>query len=135
LESEEEAKEVLQEVFTSLLDRPEQYSGRSSLLTWLYSATTHRCLNRIRDRRTRSRLLEANASQLAKTDSDATVEDRAAVRELLARVPEDLAQVAIYYYFDELTHAEIAHLLDCSRRHVGDLLARFHDQAQRAEAR
>jgi RNA polymerase sigma-70 factor (ECF subfamily) len=31
---------------------------------------------------------------------------------------------ALHHYLDELTHDEIAELLGCSRRHVGDLIAR-----------
>jgi RNA polymerase sigma factor (sigma-70 family) len=134
LEDDEEANAVLQEVFASLLDRPGQFGGKSTLLTWLYSATTHRCLNRLRDRRTQERLLEENRGRIVEGAPAPSAESRAAVREILGRVPEDLAQVAIYYYFDQLTHAEIAELLGCSRRHVGDLLLRFQRQALGQEA-
>jgi RNA polymerase sigma-70 factor (ECF subfamily) len=57
-------------------------------------------------------------------------EESAEARRILARVPEDLASVAIYYYFDQLTHAEIAELIPCSRRQVGNLLERFHQAAK-----
>jgi RNA polymerase sigma-70 factor (ECF subfamily) len=117
-------------VFASLLDRPEQFAGRSALMTWLYSATTHRCLNLIRNRRTRIRLVTLRSEP---PRAPANPEDSAEVRTILARVPEDLASVAIYYYFDQLTHAEIAELIPCSKRQVGNLLERFH-QVARGEA-
>lgn len=126
----EEAQEVLQEVFTSLLARPAQFAGDSSLLTWLYSATTHRALNRLRDQRNRGRILEANAERTRPLGAGASSEDQTAVRELLRRAPDELAQVAIYYYFDQLTHAEISTLMSCSRRQVGNLLERFHALAR-----
>lgn len=122
----QEAQEVLQEVFTSLLARPAQFGGESSLLTWLYSATTHRALNRLRDQRNRGRILEQSPERAAPASQAPSGEDQAAVLELLRRAPDELAQVAIYYYFDQLTHAEIAVLMACSRRQVGNLLDRFH---------
>ena len=43
-------------------------------------------------------------------------------QQLLAQLPDQLAQVAVYYYFDEMTHEEIAELVGCSRRQVGNLV-------------
>jgi RNA polymerase sigma-70 factor (ECF subfamily) len=130
LRDEQEALEVLQEVFVSLMEKPEQFGGKSRMTTWLYSVTTHACLNRLRNQRTRSRLLREHVAPVVagKTapspDAEAVLLGR-----LLATLPEDVAQAGVYYYVDEMTHAQIAVILDCSRRHVGDLLQRFHAQA------
>jgi RNA polymerase sigma-70 factor, ECF subfamily len=130
LNDETEAQDVLHEVFASLLGKPEQFAGRSSMTTFLYSATTHLCLNRLRDGATRARLLAAQASDKpAEARSDSLVQ----VRELLARLPEDLAQVTVYYYVDEMTHDEIADQIGCSRRQVGNLLERALELCQRHE--
>lgn len=134
LGSDQEAHEALQEIFTSLLHRPEQFEGRSQITTWLYSATTHLCLNRLRNHSTRTRIL---TEKVAPVDASASVESnaeaRAHVRQILSRVPEELARVAVYYYLDDLSHREIAELVGCSRRHVGDLLVRFHEAAREVE--
>lgn len=125
LGSEADAQDVVSDVFTSLYERPEQYAGRSALSTFLYSMTTHVCLNRIRSQRRRARLLE-NGHHATSAASHPAAPDRAAqLRELLQRMPDPLGQVAVYYYLDELTQAEVAELLGCSRRHVGDLLVRL----------
>src|SRR5262245_42166204 len=58
LGDEQEACDVMQEVFVALLDRPVTFEGRSALGTYLYAATTHRCFNRLRNRRNRDRLVE-----------------------------------------------------------------------------
>ena len=125
LGNEASAREVVQEVFVSLIRDPGQFRGRSSIATWLYSATTHGCLNRIRDRDNRARLLAEQVAPAAARVAPARVEDQAAARQLLARLPEKLARVAVYAYFDGLTHDEIAEILGCSRRNVGKLLARL----------
>lgn len=58
LGDEDEARETLQELFMSLIDNPGRFRGESSIVTFLYRVTTNLCLNRLRDRRNRARLLE-----------------------------------------------------------------------------
>jgi RNA polymerase sigma-70 factor (ECF subfamily) len=132
LGSEDEAREMLHEVFASLLDRPDQFRGESSMTTWLYSVTTNACLNRLRNARTRARLLAIPSGGRSEQPA-ASVEDGLLVRELLARVPQELAAVAVYYHVDEMTQDEIAAVLGCSRRHVGDLVERLHDHVRQSE--
>jgi RNA polymerase sigma-70 factor (ECF subfamily) len=111
-----------------LCDPPQQFAGRSTLTTWLYGATTHLCLNRLRNGRTRRRLLEGAApSAPPAAGADVSAE----LRRLLARLPDAEAQVAVYHYCDGLTYDEMARLLDCSRRHVGNLLFRLRARVER----
>jgi RNA polymerase sigma-70 factor (ECF subfamily) len=125
LGNEEDAREVLHEVFVTLLDGTSGFAGRSSIVTWLYSATTHGALNRLRNARTRRKLVEERKAGLVETAAH-DLEREAILRQLIARLPEELAVVAVYHYLDGMTHDEIATVLGCSRRHVGDLLVRMH---------
>ncbi|MDI1451596.1 RNA polymerase sigma factor [Polyangium sp. 6x1] len=125
LGNEADAREALQEVFASLLERPEQFQGTSSLTTWLYSATTNLCLNKLRDGKTRSRILNERVAPAGAEAVPPSAEASALVRDLLAKLPEDLATAAVYYYLDDMTHEEIASVMGCSRRHVGHLLDRL----------
>jgi len=131
-----DAHEVVQDVFLSLHERPGQYAGKSSLTTFLYSATTHACLNRVRNRKNRERLELQRFDSLDgdHVDQRLTPEQASMLRRALETMPDQLAQVAIYHLIDGLTHQEIAELLDCSRRHVGDLLERLKAWAQAEEA-
>lgn len=131
LANEEDACEVLHDVFAALIDRPAQLRGDATPTTWLYAATTHACLNRLRNKRTRARILGdklAGDPGVVSSPESSTI-----LRDLLDRVPADLVQVAVYYYADEMTHAEIATVLGCSRRHVGDLIERLHASLRLAE--
>jgi RNA polymerase sigma factor (sigma-70 family) len=130
LNDEVEAQDVLQEIFVSLLREPQQFSGASSITTFLYSASTNQCLNRLRDGKNRRRLL---AEHRASEAIDARAERLAQLRQLLTRLPAELAQVVVYSHLDEMTHEEIAEQLGCSRRHVGDLLARAAERCQQEE--
>jgi len=130
LGSDADAGEVVHDVFLSLFERPDQYAGKSSMTTFLYSAITHACLNRIRDGKTRLKLVQQNAGSLAPAAAASlSAEELAMLHAELAALPEPLAQVAVYRYVDELTHDEIARIVGCSRRHVGDLLERLEARA------
>jgi RNA polymerase sigma-70 factor (ECF subfamily) len=124
LASDADARDILQEVFASLVEKPAQFQARSSPSTFLYSMTTHACLARLRDAKNRLRLLDEHVRPWASDKDPRSPEARAAVQSVLAQLPADEAEAAVYYHLDGMSHAEIAELLACSPRHVGDLLAR-----------
>jgi RNA polymerase sigma-70 factor (ECF subfamily) len=135
LASEDEAAEVLQELFTGLLAQPHQFHGRSAPSTFLYAATTHACLSRLRDQRNRRRLLDEQVRPWSTDVDPRPVEAASEVREVLALLREDEARAAVYHHLDGMSHAEVAEVLGCSRRHVGDLLERVTDRlVERKEA-
>jgi RNA polymerase sigma factor (sigma-70 family) len=134
LRSEDDARETLQEVFAQILARPPRWADIPSPIAFLYGVTTHICLNRLRSRRTRDRLLQQRGGELAHVEPP-RAEDGAVVLQLLERMPEDLAMVSVYAFVDEMSQAEIAELLGCSRRHVGNLLERARAFVAREERR
>lgn len=123
LRSETEAREVLQDVFLSLLENPSQFSGASSPTTWLYSATTHRCLNLLRNRRTRTRLLEQHGEFQPISGEPCPPDTFLALASALGELPREVAEAAIYFHLDGMNYEETAKLLGCSRRKVAELLA------------
>jgi RNA polymerase sigma-70 factor (ECF subfamily) len=120
LGSEHDAQEALQEVFTSLLREPSAVAKNAT--GWLYQATTHYCLNQLRNRRTGARLLELRGTPPSEVGP--TAEALAEVRRILALLPDDVAAAVVYTHLDGMTHDEVAALLGCSRRQVGYLLER-----------
>jgi RNA polymerase sigma-70 factor, ECF subfamily len=135
LGNEQEARDVLQEIFIALLERPSQFEGRSALGTYLYSATTHLCLNRVRDQRNRSQLRQERSAALEPAATSSAPDTRLALRQVLAIVPDEEARAAVHHYMDGMSHAEIATLLGCSRRRVGDLLERLQARLAACERR
>jgi RNA polymerase sigma factor (sigma-70 family) len=130
--SEAEAQEILQELFMSFMQRPEQLAGKTSITAWLYGATTHLCLNTLRNRRNRARLLQLQSMTATAAAAPAvSAESVLSAQQMLAALPDELAQVAVYYYFDEMTHEEIAEIVGCSRRQVGNLLQQVNERLRR----
>jgi RNA polymerase sigma-70 factor (ECF subfamily) len=129
LGDEEEARDIAHEVFVGLLTRPEQFGGRSALSTFIYAATTNLALRRLRDRNRRAQLRDLHVAPARRDARHGPVgENLAVLRDVLRRVPEDLATVAVHVYIDEMSHDEIADVIGCSRRTVGNLLVRFHEK-------
>jgi RNA polymerase sigma-70 factor (ECF subfamily) len=124
LGDDEEAREALQELFMSLVHDPGRFRGESSIVTFLYRATTNMCLNRLRDRRNRARLLDQRVSPVSTATAAPTAVLASEAQELLARLPDDLARVVVYAFIDEMTQEEIANVMQCSRKHVGHLIGR-----------
>lgn len=125
LNDDGEAHEVVHDVFLALYERPEQHEGRSSMSTYLYGAVTNACLNRLRARKNRSRLLELHAQSVPTPAPLVAADQTVQLRMLLERIPEPLAHVAVYSFLDGLTQDEIARVMNCSRRHVGALVQRL----------
>jgi RNA polymerase sigma factor (sigma-70 family) len=124
LGSADEAEDVTQEIFTSILTGQRDAQEARSPAAWIYTVTTRVCLNRIRDGKNRGRLLDQKLAPALTTSTRAVAERMTMVRAILGRMPEDLARATVHYYMDEMTHEEIAELMACSRRHVGHLLER-----------
>ena len=130
LGSDADAMDVLHEIFTGLVSRPEQFRGKSAPSTFLYAATTNACLARLRDHKNRLRLLAEHVQPWTTEVDPRTLDTRVLVRAVLADLPEDEARAAVYHHLDGMSHVEVAELLGCSPRHVGDLLARTTERVR-----
>ena len=126
LGTETEAEEVLQGVFVKLVEHPETLDRIRDPLAWFYVATTRASLNLIRNRKNRERLLEERGP--TERPYSLSAEDSAAIGQALSALPDELASVFVYYYVDQMNHAEIAGIVGCSRRQVGYLLERARNQ-------
>jgi RNA polymerase sigma-70 factor (ECF subfamily) len=124
LRDEDAARDVLQDVFLEIFHKPEAFEARSSIATYLYAATTHACLNRLRNTKTRARLVALEGAGRRSSEAP-SAETRAIATELLAGLSDEEATLALYLFCDELTHDEIAALMGSSRRHIGNLATRL----------
>ena len=133
--NDDDAGEILQDIFVGLVAKPGQFDQRSAPSTFLYAVTTNACLARLRDRKNRLRLVDEQVKPWSSDIDPRSVEAASIVRGVLAQLPDEEARAAVYYHLDGMTHAEIAEVLGCSRRHVGDLLERVGERlANRKEA-
>jgi RNA polymerase sigma-70 factor (ECF subfamily) len=125
LGNDEEARDVMQDVFIKILTGGMKSEGPVS--AWLARVTTNACINRIRDKNRRSELLRQNF--IPGERSTAGLEDRVIVRNLLAEVDDQVARAAVCVHLDGMTQEETAAQLGVSLRTVANLLNRFKQRS------
>lgn len=103
-------EDVLQETFLAAWSALPAFEPRVRLKTWLYRIALHKAADSMR-RRPREISLEMLSSELY--DSGLSATDTALwAHALLAQLPEEQRLLLQLYYFDDLTLAEVALVLD-----------------------
>ena len=127
LRSREDAVDVVHALFVDLIPR----WSRDVDLPYLYRAVTNRCLNVVRDRGTRARLLERE-QQAAAPVGRVRLEDELVGVGLIAALAERLDQghleVLVCRFVDDMTQEEIATHLALSRKTIGKRLDRIREE-------
>lgn len=131
LRDDDEARDVMQEAFTRLVAHHDRLRGDVPVLHWLYRVTTNLSLKRIRQRRTHPVVSDPSAVERIARGDEASQVDRAAVVDLLTRLDETSARIAVYYYLDRMTMDEVADVMGRSRKTVSRHLARIRERARR----
>ena len=124
LQNRDDAQDVVQTLFVELLQQP----SPNFELAYLYRAVTNRCLNLLRDRSARARLL-SHHDVLLRGPIRTTCEDRTIDLDLLAKLADELdreaAEILVYRYVDDMSQEEIASFMGLSRKTIGVRLARI----------
>ncbi len=107
LRDEEGARDAAQEVFVRALRALPELRAAASPTAYLMTAATHHCLNVLRASRA---AWQDELARLASERRSAGIlpESRELVRALLHAAPAEAQEVAVLYFVDELTQAEIA---------------------------
>jgi RNA polymerase sigma-70 factor (ECF subfamily) len=127
LRSREDAIDVVHALFVDLIPK----WNRDVDLPYLYKAVTNRCLNLLRDRATRARLL-AREGTVAAPVGRVKLEDEVVgvglIASLAERLDDDHMQVLVARFVDDMTQDEIAAQLGLSRKTIGKRLDRIRNE-------
>jgi RNA polymerase sigma-70 factor (ECF subfamily) len=121
-----DAADLAQESFIKAYRAIGRFRGKSSFSTWLYRIAVNTCLNHRAARRPTSdelpeQVVDGASSALARLESE---ERSRQVRQAVERLPERQRATLILKVYHELTHREVAEILDSS---VGTVKANlFH---------
>ncbi len=125
----DEAEDVTQEVFVTILQKGEQLRDLDRVGPWVYRLTTHQCLNHLRaqKRRTARENSQAVANWQDRPAGNplAEISLKELLHHLTGNLDELAQQILVYRYLDGLTQEEIAQLTGRSRRTVGKRLAKI----------
>lgn len=141
LDSRENAEDATSEVFLKLQRAIESYDGSIPFPGWLLRVAANHCIDVLR-RRKRGRqvivevedgvaVIEAVSSEPSPLGAIISAEDRAELRDAIARLPENYRAPLVLRYYSELSYDEIAQQLGLERNHVATLLFRAKQELRR----
>jgi RNA polymerase sigma-70 factor (ECF subfamily) len=126
LRSRDDATDIVHALFVDLLPK----WNADMDLPYLYRAVTNRCLNALRDRATRARLLAREGTAVApvgRVKLDDAVVGTALIAQLADSLDDGHLEVLVCRFVDDMTQDEIAAHLKVSRKTVGKRLDRIRD--------
>jgi len=130
---EEDARDITQSVFVTLMQTAHRYKPEAKLTTWLYRVVVNRCLNhrsrassRLRDLQNQRDLPEkVPAPEADQPDRRMErAEQMARLRDALLQLPERQRMALVLKRFEEMSYEEIAEALSCSKSSVESMLFR-----------
>jgi RNA polymerase sigma-70 factor (ECF subfamily) len=127
LRNRDDAADVVHALFVDLIPR---WSSDVDL-PYLYRAVTNRCLNQVRDRATRTRLLAregAGVAPIGRVRLDDELVGLALIAQLADRLDDAHLEVLVGRFVDDLTQDELAAQLGVSRKTIGKRLDRIRDE-------
>lgn len=107
LRDDDAARDAAQDVFVRALRALDDLRGAASPTAFLLRSATNHCLNVLRASRAAWREEVARVA-LARAERGIEPDARELVRALLGAAPPEAQEVAVLYFVDELTQAEIA---------------------------
>lgn len=128
-----EAEEVVHEVFVKALERIESFREDASVTTWLYRLTTNHCLNRLRNANRRAELWREHGQAPWTVPCGLADQDTVTfLRQFWRQLDDEHVAIGLHYFVDGMSHAEVARVVGCSPRTVGNRIARLRSLAREA---
>ncbi len=141
LNSREVAEDATSEVFLKLQRSIESYDSSIPFLRWLLRVAGNQCIDALRRRQRGLKVFVEVDGGASVTDAASTepsplgavisTQERAQVRDTIARLPENYRVPLVLRYYGELSYDEIAQELRLERHHVAALLFRAKQELRR----
>ena len=129
LQNRHDAEDVVQGLFVDMLQKGKQPED----LPYFYRAVTNRCINFLKYRENRRRLLERHDDALrgtVRTRCDDTGIGVDLLSKRMDRLDKKSLEILIYRYFDDMSQEEIADLIGTSRKTVGKRIMKIKEQVR-----
>ena len=125
--SREQAEEILQDVMLSVWDNAHRFEARSKVRTWLLVIARNRAINAFRKKNLPiiqlSDVFEFQSDDTGPMESVLRSDRDDAVRDAIARLPDQQREILVLTFYHQLSGQEIAEVLDIS---LGTVKSRLH---------
>lgn len=132
LKDYQEATDVIQEVFIKAMREKRFFEEDFQMKAWLFRVTSNLCFNIRRDKKRRAAILETvPVARYNQADQDDIVIENQAQEAMLAamdRLSENHRRILMLRYYDDLSYAEIADVLEVALGTVMSRLSRAKRQ-------
>ncbi len=112
LKSREEAEDAVQDIFVKVYRELERYRKLESFSAWLYKVAYHYCLDQIRKRKRRSRLLSLYKEQHPKAYYDPS--DEGPVQLLMGSLSAEESNLLILKVVEQYSFEEMGKIMGCN---------------------
>jgi RNA polymerase sigma-70 factor (ECF subfamily) len=134
LRDQDEAYDVVQETYIRAIRESRIFDPEFRMKAWLFRVTKNLCLNQVRNTTRRAAILQANP-QPDRQESEQWQkmfegEQEILMMETLDKLSDDHREILVLRYYDELSYAEIAQVLDIKLGTVMSRLSRARQKIQ-----
>ena len=132
VKDEDEAYDLVQEVFIRAIREPRIFNEDFRIKAWLYRVTTNLCFNNVRNRKRRTAILNAAKMQDRKeADQISKIfhgQRQVEILKSLEKLTEDHQKILLLRYYDDLSYSDIAHVLQIKLGTVMSRLSRARNR-------
>lgn len=131
MRNETQAMDLTQETFLRAWRYRASFRREATPLSWLLTIADRLCLDAIRRQKPSVDIEEIGDILTYESSGDAhAFTQHETVKKLLSQVDENIQQVIVHRYFDEMAHEDIAQRMGLSERTVRRYVERFIKKAQ-----
>lgn len=111
----QEAEDITQEVFLTFLKMINQYKHNGKLLNYLYTIAHNKCIDENKKMRHTDIAIESITDEISEGlfESDLKIE-YLYVREVVEKLPDNIKEIVVLYYFLDVKQREIAKICSIS---------------------
>jgi RNA polymerase sigma-70 factor (ECF subfamily) len=132
LRDQDEAYDIVQETFIRAIREVRLFEPEFRMKAWLFRVAKNLCLNQVRNTNRRAAILKANPQpdrqEAHQWKQMFDGEQAILMMETLDRLSVDHREILVLRYYDELSYAEIAQVLDIK---LGTVMSRLSRARQR----
>jgi len=132
LRDEDEAYDIVQETFIRAIREDRLFSMDFRIKAWLFRVAKNLCLNQLRNTSRRAAILQANPGATHQDPEQFQSlfegEQAIAMMDALKELTDEHQEILVLRYYDELSYAEIAQVLDIK---LGTVMSRLSRARQK----
>lgn len=110
-----EAEDIVQEVFTKIIEQPQHFDAHQKFSTWVFTLTANRCKNRLKQQATQSNLANQHAAMFTSVNANIELDAKllkARIGKLFKELNEKEKKLFVLKFEQQLSTKETAEILN-----------------------